>query len=119
MQKAQYEQAIPELKKGVDPRSGEGLDRLGYTCALAGRKSEALKTLAELQALADRKYISPYALARVYSGLGEKERVFQWLEKAYAGRDDGMTKLKADPIFDSLHSDQRFTDLARRVGLPQ
>ena len=119
LQKGQYEQAIPELQKAVDPHSGDGLDRLGYAYALAGRKSEALKTLAQMEALSERKYVSPYAIARVYSGLGEKERVFRWLEKAYAGGDDGLTKLKTDPIFDSLHSDPRFTDLARRIGLPQ
>jgi len=72
-----------------------------------------------LQALSEGKYISPYAIARIYSGLGEKERVFQWLEKSFAGAHDSLTKLKTDPIFDSLHSDPRFTDLARRIGLPQ
>ena len=117
--KGQYEQAIAELQKGVDPQSGDRLDRLGYAYAVAGRKSEALETLAELQALAERKYMPPHSIAHIYAGLGEKERAFQWLEKAYAGRDDGLTQLKVDPLFDSLRSDPRFIDLVRRVGLPQ
>ena len=107
----------PELQKAVDPQSGFGLDRLGYAYAVAGRKSEALKTLAELQALAGRKYVPPHSFAYIYAGLGDKERAFEWLEKGYTGRDDSLTRLKTEPLFDSLRSDPRYTDLMRRVGL--
>jgi serine/threonine-protein kinase len=117
--KGQNEQAIAELQKTVDPQSGFGLDLLGCAYGVAGRKSEALKTLAELQALAGRKYIPPHSFAYIYAGLGDKERAFEWLEKGYTERDDTLTKLKTDPLFDSLRSDPRYTDLMRRVGLPQ
>jgi eukaryotic-like serine/threonine-protein kinase len=117
--KGQNEQAIAELQKTVDPQSGFGLDLLGCAYGIAGRKSEALKTLAELQALAGRKYIPPHSFAYIYAGLGDKERAFEWLEKGYTGRDDSLTKLKTDPLFDSLRSDPRYTDLMRRVGFPQ
>jgi serine/threonine-protein kinase len=117
--KGQNEQAIAELQKAVDPQSGFGLDRLGWAYGVAGRKSEALKTLTELQALAERKYVPPHSFAYIYAGLGDKERAFEWLEKGYTGRDDALTRLKTEPMFDSLRSDPRFTDLMRRVGLPQ
>ena len=117
--KGQNEQAIAELQKTVDPQSGFGLDLLGCAYGIAGRKSEALKTLAELQALAGRKYIPPHSFAYIYAGLGDKERAFEWLEKGYTGRDDTLTRLKTEPLFDSLRSDPRYTDLMRRVGLPQ
>src|SRR6266496_1374378 len=119
LQKGLYEQAIPEMQKAFDPQSGDGLAQLGYAYAVAGRKSEALKALAELQALSSRKYSSPVRIARIYVGLGDKERAFEWLEKGYAGRSDHLTQLKTDPTFDSLRSDPRFADLVRRVGLPQ
>jgi serine/threonine protein kinase/TolB-like protein/Tfp pilus assembly protein PilF len=118
MQKGLYDQAIPELQKSADPQTGDGLAQLGYAYAMAGRKSEALKTLADLEALADRRYSSPVRIACVYVGMGDKERAFEWLEKGYAGRSDHLTQLKTDPMFDSLRSDQRFADLLRRVGLP-
>jgi serine/threonine protein kinase/Tfp pilus assembly protein PilF len=116
--KGQNEQAIAELQKTVDPQGGFGLDLLGCAYGVAGRKSEALKTLAELQALAGRKYIPPHSFAYIYAGLGDKERAFEWLEKGYTERDDSLTKLKTDPLFDSLRSDPRYPDLMRRVGLP-
>ena len=119
MQKKLYDQAIPELQKSVDPQSGDGLAQLGFSYAMAGRKAEALKTLADLEALANRRYSSPVRIACIYIGLGDKERAFEWLEKGYAGRSDHLTQLKTDPMFDSLRTDLRFADLLRRIGFPQ
>lgn len=115
LEKGQSEQAITELQKNRGRSVVLGL--LGYAYAVAGRKAEALKALAELQALSGRRYISPYEIARIYVGLGEKEQAFEWLEKAYQGRSDYLTRLQVDPTFDSLRSDPRFADLVRRVGL--
>jgi serine/threonine-protein kinase len=119
MQKQLYDQAIPELQKFVDPQSGDGLTQLGYSYGMAGRKSEALKTLAELEAVAQRRYSSPVRIACVYIGLGDKERALEWLEKGFTGRSDHLTQLKMDPMFDSLRPDPRFADLMRRVGFTQ
>jgi len=119
LQKGLYEQAITELQRSADPQSVDGLTQLGYAYAVAGRKSEALKALAELQALSERRYVSPVRIARIYVGLGDKESAFEWLEKGYTGRSDHLTQLKTDPMFDSLRSDPRFADLLRRVGFPQ
>ena len=59
------------------------------------------------------------AIAILYGQLGEKDKAFEWLEKAYDQRADGLAFLKVDPWYDPLRSDPRFTDLMRRVGLPQ
>lgn len=59
------------------------------------------------------------AIAVLYGQLGEKDKAFEWLEKAYNQRADGLALLKVDPWYDPLRSDPRFTDLMRRVGLPQ
>jgi hypothetical protein len=61
--------------------------------------------------------VSPYQLALVYAGLGEKERAFESLEKAKVERSTLLTYLKMDPRFDSLRPDPRFQDLLRRMGL--
>jgi hypothetical protein len=50
--------------------------------------------------------------------LGEKDKAFLWLDKAYAGRSSFMTTLKYWSVFDPIRSDPRFSDLVRRVGLP-
>jgi len=118
MQKKLYDQALPELKRSSDPDSGDGLAQLGFSYGMAGRKSEALKIIADLEALAERRYSSPVRIACVYAGLGDKEHAFEWLEKGYAGRSDHLTQMKTESMFDSLRTDPRFNDLLRRVGLP-
>jgi tetratricopeptide (TPR) repeat protein len=58
-------------------------------------------------------------MAIIYAQLGERDRAFEFLEKAYNGRDTVLLWLKVSPEFDSFRSDPRFDDLMRRVGLPQ
>jgi serine/threonine protein kinase/tetratricopeptide (TPR) repeat protein len=60
----------------------------------------------------------PYGVAINYLGLGDKDKAFFWLEKAYAQRDIQLIGLK-DPRFDSVRSDPRYADLLRRIGFPQ
>jgi TolB-like protein/DNA-binding winged helix-turn-helix (wHTH) protein/Tfp pilus assembly protein PilF len=64
-------------------------------------------------------YGAPVLLAGLYADQGDKDRAFHWLEKAYQQRDSELLALKVDPFLDSLHSDPRFGDLVRRLGLPQ
>jgi TolB-like protein/tetratricopeptide (TPR) repeat protein len=61
----------------------------------------------------------PLTMAKIHARLGERDEVFAWLERVYAERKHRMTHLKLDPVFDSLHSDPRFADLLRRIGLRQ
>ena len=58
-------------------------------------------------------------VAAVCARMGDKQCVFDCLEKGFKERDDLMINLKVEPIFDNLHSDRHFQDLVRRVGLPQ
>ena len=55
----------------------------------------------------------------MYARLGERDHALEWLEKAYQVRDADMVDLGTEPTFDFLHSDPRYVDLLRRVGLPQ
>jgi len=79
-------------------------------------KRGVLKILDELKTLAKQSDLSPYQLAVVYVGLGEKDRAFELLEKAKVGS-TLLKYLKMDPRFDSLRSDPRFQDLLRGTGL--
>lgn len=58
-------------------------------------------------------------MAIIYAQLGERDKAFEFLEKAYSGRSAPLLWVKVSPEFDSLRSDPRFADLVRRVGLPQ
>jgi DNA-binding SARP family transcriptional activator/Flp pilus assembly protein TadD len=118
-QKAMYEEAVEEFLKAVALSGGSAhaLVLLGHTYAVSGRRREALKVLDELSELAQRRYFSPYRVAAIHLGLGETDRAFEWLERAYEERDSWLVWLKVDPVLDGLRSDPRFTNLLRRVGL--
>jgi hypothetical protein len=72
-----------------------------------------------LKETAQHKYVPAYQIAAIYAGLGEKDQAFAWLDKAYDERSDLLVNLKREQKFDVLRSDPRFSDLLRRVGLPQ
>jgi len=115
-------EAISEYQKAVQLSSGDQGARasLAHAFAAIGNKSDAEKILRDLEQKSIKSYVSPYVLATIYASLGEKDRAFQYLEKAYNERSlDLSSNLKADLRIDSLRSDRRFQDLARRVGLPQ
>ncbi|MBA3716267.1 MAG: hypothetical protein H0W76_28075 [Pyrinomonadaceae bacterium] len=71
----------------------------------------------ELRELSKQRYVSSFVSTLIYIGLGEKDQALQWLEKACDERSDYMVILKVDPVFDSLRSDPRFSDMQQRVGL--
>lgn len=91
---------------------------LGYYLGYAGQREEAETILEELLALSGKEWVSAYAIATVYSGLGETDAAFEWLEKAYQARESWITYLIADARIDPLREDPRYGDLLRRVGLP-
>jgi TolB-like protein/Tfp pilus assembly protein PilF len=90
---------------------------LGYAYARTGDRVTAQKIIDDLKRLSQKKYVSPYAVAVIYVGLGETDSAFEWLEKAFADRAARLSELE-DPPFDNLRLDPRFQDLVRRVGLP-
>jgi TolB-like protein/DNA-binding winged helix-turn-helix (wHTH) protein/Tfp pilus assembly protein PilF len=115
----QLDEAIVAAEKavGLSERAPGALGMLGLAYGLAGRKAEATKILNELLELSKTRYVTPAAFVNVYIGLGDKDQVFVWLEKAYAERSNYIAYLKVFPMLDGIRSDQRFGDLVGRVGL--
>ncbi len=89
---------------------------LGAAYARAGERKKALAIRRALEST--KEYISPAEMAVLYTALGESEKAFASLERAYVDRDLQLKYLNADPGFEPLQSDPRFQDLLRRVGLP-
>jgi eukaryotic-like serine/threonine-protein kinase len=115
-------EAIPEYQKAVELSQGDTDPTAGlaHAYATAGQRAPAEKILRELLQKSKTSYISPYMVGTIYAGLGEKDRAFEFLEKAYQERSPDIPYfLKADLRIDNLRSDPRFQDLLRRVGLPQ
>ena len=118
--KGMFNEAIAEYEKARALDDSPVISAsLAHVLAVAGRKDEAQKLLVELSDLSQRRYVSAYDLALIHTGLGEKDRAFQFLEKAYQERSSALSWLRVDARLDNLRSDPRFSDLQRRVGLPQ
>jgi hypothetical protein len=82
------------------------------------QRDVAAQILGRLEARVELgEYISPVSIALVHIGLGDADRALRWLERAYDERAPQLIWLKADPIFDPLRSDPRFTRLLRRMRL--
>jgi len=121
--KGEEAQAIAEFQNYLtisgDPEDAQSLERLyqrsGTRAALEWLWQRQLDS-SELQA--KQGYVSPMLFASIHSLLGHKEETFQWLEKAFAERSVKLIDLKIDPDFEWLHSEPRFQDLLRRIGLP-
>ena len=121
-QKSMYDEAFAAFKKaislpGID--SQHAIAGLGHLYAITGRKTEALDQIAQLRKLAEQQHVRSNYIALIYAGLGDKDQAFTWLEKGFAERGYQMTNIKLEPRFDVLHSDPRFKDLVRRLGLPE
>ena len=116
-----YDDAAREVERAValTRRSPSSLARLAHVYARSGRRIESKALLDELLVLSARQYVSPQGISLVYLMLGDDRRGFEWLEKAYAERSNGIAYLAIDPDLVSWHGDPRFRDLLRRVGLPE
>ena len=77
-----------------------------------------MKVLDQLKDLSKQRYASAFGIAIIHLGMGEKDQAFEWLEKAYQERSEGLSWLAVEPRFDSVRADPRMADLIKRVGLP-
>jgi serine/threonine protein kinase/TolB-like protein/Tfp pilus assembly protein PilF len=120
--KGRLPEAIVEFHRSLEleKENPETWSALGHAYALSGSRTEAQKVLDHLKAVSAHGYVAPYDYAVIYAGLGEKDQAIAWLNRAYAERSYYMAVyLTTDARLDSLRPDPRFTDLLRRVGLPQ
>jgi tetratricopeptide (TPR) repeat protein len=83
-----------------------------------GKQAESDAALARL--MREGTEIWPYGLATTYAYRGEKNKAFEWLEKAYFARDsDLVTSVLADPLLALLHDDPRWLVFLRKINLPE
>jgi serine/threonine protein kinase/tetratricopeptide (TPR) repeat protein len=119
-QAGEYEEAINEGLEAADifARSPYSLSWLAMTYAEAGRPAEARALLREIEEGAAGRYVSPFLLAMVHCGLGDREAALALLEEAYTIRDAWLVWLGVEPRLDPLRDDPRFRDLMRRTNNP-
>jgi len=118
--KRQFALGIEELEVAARVSGGrvDVLAVLGLAYAEAGRRAEARKVLINLEQASQRRPDLAQPIPMVIAGLGEKDQVFAWLDRAYQEHEGSLILLKVNPLLDPLRSDARFQDLMRRVFTP-
>ncbi|MCU1263914.1 MAG: serine/threonine protein kinase with repeat [Acidobacteria bacterium] len=113
-----YEEAVAAAQRCVDlmGKASHTLARLGSAQAQAGNSEAAEATLSEMDAISERRYISPYHLALVNCALGQIDRALDLLEQAEQTRDAKVLWIGVDPELDPLHGHPRFNDLLRKLN---
>ncbi len=121
VQKGMYDKAIAHMQKYVELTEGRtdyALGYLGYAYGMAGQRDKALEILQTLQDRAQRQHVVAYAFAPLYVGLGDYEKAVDALWRDY--EEDStpfLLWLKVFPVFDPLHSEPRFIELLRKIGV--
>ncbi|HKW34292.1 MAG TPA: protein kinase [Candidatus Acidoferrum sp.] len=85
--------------------------------AKSGYKGVLQSWLDGLTEISKHDYVSPYSIAQAYMRIGEKQKVFEWLQKAYQEHDSGLVSVAVEPMFEPVRSDPRFRDLLSRTRL--
>jgi len=119
VQKRMFEEAVTEFKTAIDISNGNPLyvAALGYAYAAEGKICEAEEILEKLNVLSQETIVSSLSLAMIYAALGKKEQALGQIEKGIEEREEKVAYIKVDPAFDSLHSEPRFSEILRKIGL--
>jgi adenylate cyclase len=118
LQKSMFDEGLKAMERAYELSRGGLLVKsfLAYAYGVVGRKDDAKALISELEQSSANRYVSPYNLAIAYSGLKDADATIEWLLKAYDQRTSTISRIKVDPIFDFLRSDQRFIELQAKVG---
>jgi serine/threonine protein kinase/tetratricopeptide (TPR) repeat protein len=117
-QQGRYEDALEALERSSSHEDHVNTHAVrGVVYAMAGRQSDARRTLAILEELARDQPVSGFHTAAIQVTLGDHDRALELLEEGVRERAPYLRLLKVEPIFAPLRGDPRFTDLLRRVGL--
>jgi TolB-like protein/Flp pilus assembly protein TadD len=116
-QKRLPKRAIAAMQQAVTLSEGgtEALAALAQSYASAGDDSAARKIVSELSG-SEKRYVSPYNIARIYGSLAEPDRALEWLEKAYEEHNPDLIEVTREPTLQCVHANSKFRELTRRIG---
>jgi len=115
-----YAEAIAALELALaTSRDSFSIAYLGSAHARAGNLDAATSMLGDLLAMNEGGAVPPRCFVALYGEMGDRDRAFEWMEKAYQARDSGLFFLRVMPLYDPLRSDPRFDGMLRRIGIPR
>ena len=121
LEKGMYAEAVAIGEQWLqsDPANQWALRDAGFAYAKAGRRDKAEEMISRLREIAKTQYIATSRIACIYGALGDKDRAFDELNKAFAARDWELFRLNVDPYWRPLRDDPRFKELVKRLNLPK
>jgi len=119
LKKGIVKQGVAELEIAVSLSPGDTLwlAQLGQAYGMVGDVARARNVLHQLEELSGQRFVSPYHIAFVYTGLGEQDSAMDWLERAYEDRSGPVYSVKGSFLFTTLHAHPRFIALLRKMNL--
>jgi serine/threonine protein kinase/tetratricopeptide (TPR) repeat protein len=119
--KGMYRDAISldEQWLQTDPTNQFALREAGIAYAKAGRPDKAQEMISRFREIAKTQYVPTCRIANIYGALGDKDKAFEELNKAFEARDWELFRSNVDPYFSSLRDDPRFKEMLKRLNLPE
>ena len=112
-------EGLAQLEKAVTlaPDNTLYLAQLGQAYAITGQVEQTRQVLRKLEEMSKVRYVSPYHLAYVYTGMGDQEKAIDLLERAYQERAGSVYGIKGSFLFTDLRSHPRFKALLAKMNL--
>lgn len=101
------------------PTDQDALVTVGCAYAKTNRRRDAETIISKLSDLAASNYVSHYYVAMIYASMGDKDKTFAELEKAFDDRDRLCVEMKFDFFMEPVRDDPRFAVLLKRLNLPE
>ena len=118
VEKGMFKEALADIEKWRDTTNEPWIwAELAYVYGRSGRTADAQHSVDRLLGMNKHQPLDASLFLWAYTGMGNKEQTFAWLEKAYDQHSNILTRLKVDPAFDPLRADPRFQELLARVHL--
>jgi TolB-like protein/Flp pilus assembly protein TadD len=120
IQNKAFNETLAELEKAKGERKNDSIliYDTGMVYAAHGKRAEALQVVKELEEMSGASLSQAHWIAKIYATLNDKEKAFSWLERGLATGAIGSF-YKDEPVWDTIRSDPRFTDLLQRMGILQ
>jgi TolB-like protein/class 3 adenylate cyclase len=108
-----FEEAATEAQADA----GEWARLLIVSCAHWAQKRVQESDAALNELIKNESELAAFQIAQAYAYRGDKDKAFEWLERARRQRDPGLGDLLKDPLLENIHDDPRWNAFLRTMGL--